>query len=404
MRRTTTIGRLLPALLAAALALPGDVRAEGEDPQEKPADSPPVEEESRNLGPRYYDAPVVATLGNHGKGWDLGRALFGEDSPWDLGGWLQQSTYTNSDGLFNKHENGFRNQQSWLYLEKKVDGSEGFSLGGRVDFMYGTDAQDTQAFGNEFGKYDFSGRFTKGKYGFALPQVYAEMAYKDFTLKGGHFYTLLGYEVVPAPGNFFFSHAFTMYLSEPFTHTGVVATYSGIESLTLYGGWTAGWDTGFDQYEGGSNFIGGFTWTPRDWISATYLITAGDLGWLGEGYTHSIVVNTKPCEDLSWVLLSDLTAVDSNGGGDYDTHGITSYLLYQVMDEVGLGTRMEWYNNQSVDYYEITAGFNLKALPNLMLRPEGRYQWGPGSTSGANNPAGLPMNTGIFGMDVILTF
>jgi len=47
---------------------------------------------------------------------------------------------------------------------------------------------------------------------------------------------------------------------------------------------------------------------------------------------------------------------------------------------------------------------NIKPLPNLTLRPEGRYQWGPGSTESANNPAGLPVNTGIFGMDVILSF
>jgi hypothetical protein len=362
-----------------------------------------AEPESRNFGPGYYGAPVISTLSNNGDGWDLGKELFGEDSLWDLGGWAQMSTYTNSDGLFNKHPNGFRPQQLWLYIEKKVDGSKGFDIGGRADFMYGTDAQDTQAFGNNFGRYDYSNAFTKGIYGFAIPQAYLEMAYQDFSVKAGHFYTPLGYEVVPAPGNFFFSHAFTMYLSEPFTHTGVLGTYTGIDKLTLYAGYTLGWDTGFDRNRGGSNAIGGFTYAPTDWLSATYLMTLGDLGWIGDGYSHSIVVTTKPTDRFTWVVLSDLTQID-NRGINYNTGGIANYLIYQIMDEIGVGARGEWYQNQTVNYYEVTAGINLKLLPNLLVRPEGRYQWGPGSTSSANNPAGVPVNTGIFGIDVILTF
>ncbi len=48
-----------------------------------------------------------------------------------------------------------------------------------------------------------------------------------------------------------------MFNSEPFTHTGVLGTYTGNDDVTLYGGWTLGWDTGFDQFDGGSNFLGG---------------------------------------------------------------------------------------------------------------------------------------------------
>lgn len=414
--RPRTMARTLAALGIAGLAaaMPAGAQDAGQqvgqaEAEVKPADAPPP---ANNFGASYYEAPVISTLSNKGEGWDLGKSIFGEESLWDFGGWIQQSTYTNSDGLFNSHPNGFRNQQSWLYLEKKIDTTNGFDIGGRVDAMYGTDAADTQSFGNEFGKYDFSGSFTRGISGFAIPQAYVELGYDKFSLKGGHFYTLLGYEVVPAPGNFFFSHAFTMYKSEPFTHTGAVLSYTGIDKLTLYGGWTAGWDTGFDQYRGGSNFIGGATYAPFDWLSATYLLTAGDLGWIGEGYSHSIVVNTKPCENLTWVFLSDLTAIgndytDDNGNRvrfDYDTYSVVNYLLYSIMDEVGVGTRFEWYRNQDVNYYEWTAGFNLKLLPNLLIRPEGRYQWGPGQTSGANNPAAIPVNVGIFGMDVILSF
>jgi hypothetical protein len=385
--------------------------AEVVDPATKPADAPTEaakEEESSlaNFGKGYYEAPVISLLSNNGEGWDLGKELFGEDSQWDIGGWVQMSTTTNSDGVFNTKPNGFRPQQNWLYAERKANGENGLDWGFRVDWLYGLDAQNTQAFGNEFGRYDFSDPFTKGEYGFAIPQAYGELAYQDFSVKAGHFFTPLGYEVVPATGNFFFSHAFTMNNSEPFTHTGVLGTYSGIDKLTLYAGYTLGWDSGFDRFRGGSNALAGFTYKPWEWVAATYLMTLGDLGWRGEGYTHSIVVDTTPFDNFKFILLSDLTQVEDNAGigGDFNTGGIANYMIYQIMEEIGVGTRAEYWQLNGVDYYEVTGGINFKPLPNLIVRPEGRYQWGPGSTASANNPAGLPVNTGIFGIDMIVTF
>ena len=70
----------------------------------------------------------------------------------------------------------------------------------------------------------------------------------------GHFYTLIGYEVVGAPGNFFYSHSYTMYNSEPFTHTGALAQYAVGDNLTTYAGWVMGWDSGFE--DNGDAFLG----------------------------------------------------------------------------------------------------------------------------------------------------
>ena len=44
-------------------------------------------------------------------------------------------------------------------------------------------------------------------------------------VKAGHFYTPIGYESVPAPDNFFYTHAYTMQYGEPFTHTGLLGNY-----------------------------------------------------------------------------------------------------------------------------------------------------------------------------------
>ena len=69
--------------------------------------------------------------------------------------------------------------------------------------MYGVDAANTQAFGSLPGNFDFVYGFGHGQYGRAIPQLYAEIANGDWSVKIGHFFTLVGYEVVSAPDNFF---------------------------------------------------------------------------------------------------------------------------------------------------------------------------------------------------------
>ena len=94
--------------------------------------------------------------------------------------------------------------QQWFYLGRTIDAEGGFDIGGRIDALYGTDAQKTQAFGNPgagvrgFGFFDAS--WDHGEYGFAMPQAYVEMAAGDASIKVGHFFTPIGYEVIPGDG------------------------------------------------------------------------------------------------------------------------------------------------------------------------------------------------------------
>lgn len=335
--------------------------------------------------------------------WDLGNALFAADSGWDIGGWTQWGYTNRSTGMFNSNPNRFVNNQSWLFIEKVADGSKGIDFGGRIDLMYGTDADDTQAFGNPPGTYDYLNGWDHGIYGWALPQLYAEVAAGDLSVKIGHFYTLLGYEVVGAPGNFFYSHAFTMYNSEAFTHTGAVAIYNASDNVTLYGGWTLGWDTGFNQWGGGSSFLGGASVGITDDLTVTYILTAGDLGFIGDGYSHSIVADWNITDKLEYVFQSDLVSVNGDAGagtGHYHTIGINQYLFYWFNDQIGVGGRAEWWKANGESIYEITGGLNVKPMANLTIRPEIRYQWGS-----PTNAAGVPVDEGgIFGIDAYLTF
>jgi len=341
---------------------------------------------------------------------DLSDSMFGDDSKIDVGGWLQAGYTNRSTGLFNSDPHKLNLHQAWIYAEKVADGSEGFDWGFRADFMYGTDAGDTQSFGNNNGNWDFDAGdpgfwSNHGIYGYAIPQLYAEVAMGDLSVKAGHFYTLLGYEVVTAPDNFFFSHAFTMYNSEAFTHTGALATYSVSDNVEAYAGWTLGWDTGFDQNGGGNSFLGGASVGVTDDLTVTYILTAGDFGANGDGHSHSLVADWSVTDKLNYVFQSDLFRTNdvSHNGARNETIGINQYLIYSVSDCVGVGGRAEWWKANGDSYYSITAGVNYKPMANLTLRPEVRYQWSPA----ANNSAAalVPVDEGaIFGIDAILTF
>ena len=135
--------------------------------------------------------------------------------------------------------------QQWFYLGRRPTARAGLDLGGRIDVVYGTDAQKTQAFGNPgagvrgFGTCDAS--LDHGEYGWAIPQAYGEVASGDLSVKVGHFFTPLGYEVIPATGNFFRSHSLhDVQQRAVYPHRRLGHLHRHGDGLTLYGGWTAG--------------------------------------------------------------------------------------------------------------------------------------------------------------------
>ena len=341
-------------------------------------------------------------------------------SPIDFGGWTQIGYHSNRARLslsdndaaaFNDHPDRLNLHQQWLWLEKKANGARGLDWGFRADLMYGTDAAKTQAFGNPPGEWDYLNGWDRGGgYGFANPQLYAELAAGDWSLIAGHFYTIAGYEVVTAPDNFFYSHSLTMFNSEPFTHTGLLATYSGAPNTEFYAGWTSGWDTAFDSVAGGSSFLGGFKSSWLKNVSLAYVTTLGNLGTRSVGedaYTHSIVLDAAVSDRLTYVFQTDLVAYDDpTGQGGNDEIGINQYLFYTFDDCWAAGGRIEWWKSDGFSYQELTLGVNYRHTANLVFRPEIRYDW-TGSDLAAQNvgyATSGDYSHVTFGVDAILTY
>jgi hypothetical protein len=357
---------------------------------------------------------------------DLGEpwTLFGEHCGWSAGGWTQVGYHSANLRNFNNRDSEVQLHQAWLYAQKAIDTSDGFDIGGRVDYVYGTDAQDTQVFGTNRGwdsSWDNGGA---SGYGHALPQAYLEAGYGDLSVKVGHFFTIIGWEVVPATGNFFYSHAYTMYNSEPFTHTGALATYNVSDTTTAWGGYVLGWDGGFD--DNGDAFLGGISEQITDEVKLIYAVIGGRFGearfnGVEKGYMHSLIADVAVTDNLQYIFQNDILDTSVVGGNGRQVFDINQYLIYSINDCWAAGTRFEWWNVDedsvltsgtqgavgNTDVYALTAGLNYRPNANVIVRPEVRYDWVRDAGATGRAIAGLEEADGdqfTFGMDTIFTF
>jgi hypothetical protein len=359
-----------------------------------------------------------------------------------IGGWVQGGITGNANGNrsatgnfpvpFNQVSDGFIfNQAPWIFAEKLPDTEANtVDWGFRVDYVFGTDGPDTQAFGDQ--GWDFGWNSSRD-YGSAIPQLYGEIAVNDVSVKVGHFFTIIGYEVVPATGNFFYSHALTMNYGEPFTHTGALGKYTPDDTWTFYGGYTFGWDGGFENNADAHTFLGGVSYAWEDIGTLTWCVNAGDFGdggplpeggvaAAGDIYMHSLVASLNLTEDLVYVFQHDYAAnTNIPGGADAYWYGINQYLFYPLTDTVKLGGRLEWFDDvdgarigaanpagagAAGDYYEATVGLNWTPHTNLTIRPEARWDWFDGDAPAGALPydSGTDDNLFTFGVDGIVQF
>ena len=356
---------------------------------------------------------------------------------WQLTGFLNVSATANADGPVS-HYNGpvtfldredIRVNQLYTTLEKKADnGGCGTAWGARVDLLYGTDYVFTQATGLEThqdgtNKWNSQSPNVPGalaQYGLAMPQAYAEMAYNDLSLKFGHFYAPVGYQVVAANGNFFVTQPYTFQYGEPFTQTGLLATYKVDDTLSVQGGLINGWDK-FDAQSDKVGVIGTFTYTPTHGKYTIFNATViGEedgtvLPIVGTRFLNTLVFTYNVSDKVQYVAQNDIGwQEDAVGpGADGEWYGINQYLFYTVNDCWKLGMRGEWFRDDdgvrlasapvraggaanaagllgvpfagagdlAGNYYELALGANWTPHANLIVRPEVRWDWSDGTVA-----------------------
>ncbi|QDV56212.1 outer membrane beta-barrel protein [Rosistilla oblonga] len=318
-----------------------------------------------------------------------------------MGGWISAGLTLNGDGNrsgtgnapygYNNVSDGVVVNQIWMFAERQI-AEDGLDWGFRIDALFGTDGPDNQAFADQ--TWDFgwdSGR----DYGAAIPQLYADVRIDDLAIRAGYFLTPIGWESVRAPLNFFYSHSYTFYYSEPNTHSGFLATYDVNDRLTLSGGWTMGMDSSFANDLHASTFLGGATLAISEQTTLTWSLLAGDWGDgtgrdgvpsdEGDIYIHSLILEHQVSDRCSYVLHNDLGA-NTNQATAPDAHwyAIVQYLMVEINDAWQAGTRVEWFRDDggvrvgdsaadAGDYFEVTLGLNWHHESQWIVRPEVRW-------------------------------
>ena len=306
-----------------------------------------------------------------------------------LGGWINggvtfnpsQKNGFNGPVIMADQANRFQLNQLNLFMQRGVV-SEGntWDFGGRFDFMFGTDAVFTQAFGVPTLDVN-SGKPLKRSnwdldlccdssrtYGIALPQAYLEAHVpvgNGLNLKFGHFYSPMGYETVPAPApdNFFYTRAYNLNVGEPFTHTGLLSEYKlnknwSIIGAAVTGSANGGWDGGWDKELGNWSGVAGF-----NWVSDNDLTSLKVIGSYGETSTRS----SEPWATYNIVLKHRINPKTSlalhhvwgYAGGvlldnpkynnvikDTQWLNLMAYLYYDITDNVSIGARGEWFRDR----------------------------------------------------------
>ncbi|EGW23255.1 porin [Methylobacter tundripaludum] len=415
---------------------------------------------------------------------DPNESQFMKDLGLKIGGWANAGvTYNaasptngfNGPVTFGDRSAEFQLNQLNIFVQRAVAAEgDAWDFGGRFDAMFGTDSIFTQAYGSPAldvnsglvknrGNWDLNllGSDSNRFYDIALPQAYAE-AYapigNGLNIKAGHFYTPIGYETVPAPDNFFYTHAYTMQYGEPFTHTGVMGNYTVDKNWAVMGGATTGsatggWDGSFNQQLGNWGGLAGTTWTSDDKntsanISGTYGSTSEQSS--KKWGLYSIVLKHNITDKTHLMLQHDhgyangaLIATGVNK--DAEWYGINTHLTYDIKDNLTAGVRAEWFRDQDgfrvwspqrvaaassngldsyasgglgnysnsnlgsgASYYGITAGMNWKPMKWLNIRPNVRYDWVDGqvaATGGQYRPFGnAKQDQFLFSSDFAVNF
>jgi len=169
-----------------------------------------------------------------------------------------------------------------------------------------------------------------------------------------------------------------------------------------------GWDTDFDQFNGGNNWVGGIKTEVSEDLTIAYVSSAGNFGLRSAGgtaYSQSVYAIADLTCRTQYVFQTEYS--HSNGflddpGFDAENVGIVNYLFYTINDCWKAGGRVEWLKTntmtgESTSFYEVTGGVNYRANDNLVIRPEVRYDWS--STDFASD-----YDRVLFGIDAVLTF
>ena len=348
--------------------------------------------ENKMLGKLYFD------------GWATGSAY--DHNEWPVTKGFDENTEGRNSSI-----SPYQLSQLYMTMGRQIEYSDHFSIGARIDALFGTDYQLASSLGLESENttpigaaagniYMADTHWNKNKrggypeYGFAVPQAYVE-AYapilSGLTAKVGHFYSPMGYESICSPNNFFHTHSYTMLYGQPQTVTGATAKLRLNEVFSVIGGAHQGWNV-FDDNNQCWDIIGGVAFEGNPGDSLTFIVSTGDAiidnrfdlrnrefsTVDGRQTSYSLVVEKRLCPALSWVLEHDL-GIAEDGAYRIDPlcnkiredgrwYSVVNYLYLTMAPNLDLGARAEWFCDNGRTRL-------LTGEPTSVDNPDTGYRW-----------------------------
>ncbi|MDO4557910.1 MAG: outer membrane beta-barrel protein [Planctomycetia bacterium] len=355
-------------------------------------------------------------------------------------GGIEYHGYVNVGGQFNTHgaaynltgantDNDFGLDGAYLSITKKARTGDGvIDYGFGTDVMFGRDARlmhgksgwdEKWITGHSSSNYNGYADVEMDSYGFATPQLYAEMSLNHLTFKGGHFYTPFGCESVRADQRFFYSLGRT-FETAPITHTGALFSWDRIRNVNITLGWVMGENNMFEQASGefGDDYsesllLGSFQVTPNRLVDLKYNFEVGTgaiQGWEGDLFRQEVIWQSQLSRRWSSAFLfgtGRFTGNENLGGASWSgditmlmpltgASGVeyqtwAGYLYYTMNQYWKFGGRVELQHGQTlgaarfsrsqnadqmdVDLFDMTFGANWTPTgkDGFVVRPEIRY-------------------------------
>jgi len=393
--------------------------------------------------PRLTDEVMTGVIPS-GQDW----FLFGAGDGGGVYGWLDGGFVGNFgapaskfNGPYNAVDraNEAMMNQTYLIAERLLPKDGSLGIGGRADLLYGEDFPLAMSTGWETTRSG-RGNWNSGEYyGLAMPQLYAETGTNDLSIKLGHFYTIVGYEGVPAVGNFFYMKSYSYQFAGPFTHWGGLASWKATDNVQVDAGLVNGWNNLASAYTN-ANFLGRARVKNDDnSLATTFAIVTGNEAddfspvfqpapplRAANRTRYSLLFEVRPTSRLEYVFHQWLgTQADAlNDGGPALWTGIDQYLYWAASETWKWGARFEWFQDTDGtrvglnrvsnpnhvplpgNYYSLTLGANWSPTGNFLMRPAFRWDFMGGPYGGSRRPFndGASNQQTMLGFDLIQKF
>ena len=322
-----------------------------------------------------------------------------DDNRLSISGWTEVTFTGSSDKssnlplAFNYLANQLAVEQNWLRFERPIvrTGITEPTFGFRFDtILPGTDYRFTLPRGL-FNEQLIANNGRPNTYGIDPIQFYGEAFFPDvgrgLDVKVGRFFAQYGVESSDAVSNALASNSYTMFYN-PFTHTGVLTTWTLTQSWSVQSGAVLGSDVFIDPADK-PTAIGSIKWAPpngRDSVLLSFIAGPGRFD-IRHKFNNPSILDLVFTHQFSPRLNESFEALGGYedgvpGIGSAHWFGGVNYLTYTLSPRLSATSRLECFDDAQGErtrfegvYTAITAGFSFRPRPAITFRPELRYDY-----------------------------